>query len=273
MEYASFGRGVNLLLVHGALGGYDQGITIASLLGLSGVRFLAVSRPGYLRTPLEVGRTYEQQANAFVALLDALQVPQAVLMGVSAGGPSSMLFAQNHPRRCAGLILLSAVTKQIPVFELKLTPQLRLALSAGADFAGWLAMGLMHRSPRLMTKGMLTRSDRKLLNDPLKRAAFLRLVDTFVPFAPRRAGTENDGQQIDSLAEIPPQNIRTPTLIIHGTADRLVPYTHATTAAAAIPGAKVVSFDGGHLAGTLHGPAIRAAIKDFVAGLQVETNK
>jgi pimeloyl-ACP methyl ester carboxylesterase len=266
MEYASFGQGLDLLLVHGALGGYDQGVAIASLLGLSGVRFLAISRPGYLRTPLETGRTYEQQANALVALLDALQVPQAIVLGVSAGGPASMLFAQNHPRRCAGLILLSAVTKRIPVAEVRLTPPLRLALSGVADFAGWLALGLMHRSPKLMTKGMLSPPERELLNDPRKRAAFLRVVDTFLPVAPRRIGIENDRKQLDSLPEIPPQNIRTPALIVHGTADRLVPYQHATAAAAAIPGARVVTFDGGHLAGTLHGPAVRSAVAGFVAG-------
>jgi pimeloyl-ACP methyl ester carboxylesterase len=123
----------------------------------------------------------------------------------------------------------------------------------------------------MMTKGMLFPSERELLNDPLKRAAFLRVVDTFVPFAPRRVGIENDRQQIDSLPEIPPQNIHTPALIIHGTADRLVPYQHATAAANAIPDAKVVSLDGGHLAGTLHGPAVRSAITEFVTGLQVET--
>jgi len=120
---------------------------------------------------------------------------------------------------------------------------------------------------------MLTPAERELLKDPRQRAAFLRVVDTFVPFAPRRVGIENDRQQIDSLPEIAPQNIRTRALIIHGTADRLVPYTHATAAANAIPGAKVMSFDGGHLGGTLHGLAIRSAIAEFVAGLPVETKK
>ena len=112
-----------------------------------------------------------------------------------------------------------------------------------------------------------------MLKDPLKRAAFLQVVDTFVPFASRRVGIKNDGQQIESLPKTPPQNIRTPTLIIHGTADQLVPYKHATAAVDAIPGANLVSFAGGHLGGTLHGPEIRSAVTEFLARLAVGENK
>ena len=82
-------------------------------------RFIAVSRPGYLRTPAEVGKTPEEQADAFAALLDALKVDKAIMTGISAGGPPSMQFALRHPDRCAALLLVSAVTERIPVPEPK----------------------------------------------------------------------------------------------------------------------------------------------------------
>ena len=57
IEYqTSGGSGPILLFLHGTPGGYDQ------LGALSGFRFIAPSRPGYLRTPLSVGRSPEEQA-------------------------------------------------------------------------------------------------------------------------------------------------------------------------------------------------------------------
>ncbi|HEY3645425.1 MAG TPA: alpha/beta hydrolase, partial [Gammaproteobacteria bacterium] len=48
IEYAVRGEGPPLLVVHGAGGGFDQGLMIAA--PLSGYRVIAVSRFGYLRT-------------------------------------------------------------------------------------------------------------------------------------------------------------------------------------------------------------------------------
>src|SRR5687767_5745613 len=40
----------------------------------AGFRILALSRPGYLASPLDAGRTPAEQAMAYAALLDALQI-------------------------------------------------------------------------------------------------------------------------------------------------------------------------------------------------------
>src|SRR6476469_6134470 len=51
IEYAEIGDGSPLLLVHGAGGGYDQGLLLGRPLAGKGFHVIAMSRFGYLRTP------------------------------------------------------------------------------------------------------------------------------------------------------------------------------------------------------------------------------
>src|SRR5262249_11819444 len=53
MEYADAGTGAPLLILHGAGGGFDQGMEFGGAsLALRGFYVVATSRFGYLRTPL-----------------------------------------------------------------------------------------------------------------------------------------------------------------------------------------------------------------------------
>ena len=52
IEYQDAGAGVPLLAVHGSGGGHDQGMAFAGALAKQGIRVIAMSRFGYLRTPM-----------------------------------------------------------------------------------------------------------------------------------------------------------------------------------------------------------------------------
>jgi hypothetical protein len=52
------------------MGGCDQGLILARTIGETGYRFVALSRPGYLGTPLTAGRTPEEQADLYADLVD-----------------------------------------------------------------------------------------------------------------------------------------------------------------------------------------------------------
>src|SRR5262249_25960266 len=106
IEYAIAGEGAPVLVVHGAGGGIDQGMDAAKGLAAAGFRVVAVSRLGYLRTPLPATASPEPQADAHACLLDALGIGRAAVIGASAGAPSSMQFALRHPQRCSALVLL-----------------------------------------------------------------------------------------------------------------------------------------------------------------------
>src|SRR6185437_10724401 len=92
IEYAIQGEGPPLLVVHGADGGFDQGLMIGAPLAKAGYQVIAVSRFGYLRTPLPQDASPEAQADAYACLLDSLGVARADVLGASAGSPSALQF-------------------------------------------------------------------------------------------------------------------------------------------------------------------------------------
>jgi 2-hydroxy-6-oxonona-2,4-dienedioate hydrolase len=95
-----------VLVVYGADGGYDQGLAFGEPLVNSGFRIIAMSRFGYLRTPLPTDASASAQADAHAYLLDALKIQRAAVIGASAGASSSMQFALRHPEQCRAMVLL-----------------------------------------------------------------------------------------------------------------------------------------------------------------------
>lgn len=83
IEYAVEGKGTPLLLVHGAGGGFDQGLEFGRGLADAGFRVIAMSRFGYLRTPSPADASPIAQADAHRCLLDALALPKAGILGGS----------------------------------------------------------------------------------------------------------------------------------------------------------------------------------------------
>ena len=56
----------------------------------AGFSILTISRPGYGRTPSSVGRSNTEAADALVALLDQLEIPQCSVIAISGGGPTGI---------------------------------------------------------------------------------------------------------------------------------------------------------------------------------------
>ena len=110
VEYQFVGNsGQVVLLLHGTPGGYDQTTEI------EGFRVLTPSRPGYLRTPLDAGRSPAEQARVYIALLDSLDIDNVIVMGASGGGPSAISFAANHPERTLALIAMAPRMSMCPI--------------------------------------------------------------------------------------------------------------------------------------------------------------
>jgi pimeloyl-ACP methyl ester carboxylesterase len=146
IEYADRGKGPPVLVVHGAGGGFDQGLLLGAGLLDHGYRVVAMSRFGYLRTPLPEDASAEAQADAHVCLLDALGIDRATVFGVSAGGPSTIQFCLRHPDRCSAMILL--VPLAYPgqaVDRLSRPAQAFLERVTQSDFLMWAGARILRR--------------------------------------------------------------------------------------------------------------------------------
>jgi pimeloyl-ACP methyl ester carboxylesterase len=106
-EYARIGAGYPVLVVHGAMGGFDQGLWLVHSFSVPDCQFISISRFGYLRSPLPAGANLDLQADAFACLLDALEIRRAAVFAASAGSTSAIRFVARHPERVSALILLS----------------------------------------------------------------------------------------------------------------------------------------------------------------------
>ena len=108
VEYIDSGQGKPVLFVHGSPGGCDQGAVMGAFLVPRGFRVIALSRPGFLKTPLtETMKSPDQQADLELALMDSLGVERFGVSCWSGGGPSSYRLAAKHPERMTALVVLA----------------------------------------------------------------------------------------------------------------------------------------------------------------------
>jgi 2-hydroxy-6-oxonona-2,4-dienedioate hydrolase len=108
-----------LLVIHGAGGGYNQDIILSRVLLPNDSHVIAPSRFGFLRTPVpENDASPAAQADAYAALLDKLHITKVVIVGFSAGDPSTLEFALRHPDKTLAVVLISAVVHREPPMDL-----------------------------------------------------------------------------------------------------------------------------------------------------------
>jgi 2-hydroxy-6-oxonona-2,4-dienedioate hydrolase len=255
IEYGSEGDGTPVLVVHGAGGGFDQGLEIASPLVRSGFRVLAVSRFGYLRTPLPVDASPAAQADAHAGLLDALKIRRVALVGASAGAPSSMQFALRHPDRIAALVLLVPLAYPAGVERrrrgtapARISPAARLLLDTAleSDFLFWAALRIARNA---MLRSVLGTPPSVLRNASAEeRVRVARVLDHIQPLGMRTSGLLNDASIARCLPRYELERIAAPTLVL-AVADCLYgTFAGARYCAEHIPNARLVSYPkGGHL--------------------------
>lgn len=251
IEYAVAGDGPPVLVVHGAGGGYDQGMDFSTALVQSGFRVIAMSRFGYLRTPLPADASAAAQADAHACLLDALNIRRAAVAGASAGAPSSMQFALRHPDRTVALVLLvpaAYVPRPGGAPPMKTPPGTEFLFDTAlkSDFLFWAA-------PRLARQTVI----RAILATPPavvesanadERARIAHVLDHILPISPRRLGLLNDAAITSSLTRYELEKIVVPTLILSVADDLYGTYDGARYSAQHIPHARFIGYpSGGHL--------------------------
>jgi pimeloyl-ACP methyl ester carboxylesterase len=248
------------------MGGWDQSELLAKAVDLRDYRVLALSRPGYLGTPLAAGGSPEGQADLYAALLDALGIQAAAIVAVSGGGLSAVQFALRHPARCTALVLVStvgdAVTGRLPL-------SFHLTLWLGRQ--GWFAARIRRRLDRDPEAAA-----RRSIRDPEVRARTLAdpeagpLYRSLLASAGDRIAlrVEGTGQDVKASRRPAPrlEEIQAPTLVVHGTHDRVVPFDrHGAVLARRIPRAELLAVEGGeHVALFTHRALVRDRVRAFL---------
>jgi pimeloyl-ACP methyl ester carboxylesterase len=251
IEYKTLGEGPALLFVHGAGGGFDQGLDFIEPLVTSGLRVVLVSRFGYLRTPLPADASAAAQADAHACLLDALRIERAAVLGASAGAPSAMQFALRHPQRCEALVLLvpaAYVPRAGGASSLQTPPGTRFLFETAlkSDFVFWAAVRAARKTVQRAILATPPEVVQRASTDEQARVQLM--MEQILPVSARRLGLMNDAAVTSSLPRYELERISAPTLVISVADDLFGTFEAARYTAEHIPGARFVGYpSGGHL--------------------------
>ena len=212
----------------------------------------------------EVPYGLSDMANDAVAVLDALNIRAAHVVGVSMGGMIVQQLAIDHRERLSSMTSIMSTTG-------------RPGLPPGdAD-----TLAVLTRPPKsssredLIDNGILVRHALASPGFPQSEAdirAFVERVVDRAPYDP--AGI---ARQLAAIIAAPPRNellkaVRRPALVLHGDSDRLLPVAAAKDTAESIPGAELIIVPGmGHDFAPALGPVYLKHIGDFISSVEAET--
>jgi pimeloyl-ACP methyl ester carboxylesterase len=259
LGYAEVGdpKGAPVLYFHGipgsrldfTAGRYD------ALLRAAGVRFIAVDRPGFGLSDPKPGRGHAEWAADVSALADLLGLDRFAVLGYSRGGRYALACAARIPERLTAVGVLSAVTSpDMPGFA-RAFPRLSLIDQAFA-----------RRVPRLWTRvtasnlrrgrknpAALLRAYKLVLTSPSDRNVLDADPVSIVTYGLEAARKSPEGWRVEATNMREPldfdlDDVQVPVMIWHGTADTLVPISHARHLASRLRSAHLSELaDVGHL--------------------------
>lgn len=223
------GVGEVILSCHGICGGYDQAYDTLSDK-TENYRVIAPSRFGYPGSDAPKNPSIDNQVEAFVELLDSLNIDKVYVLGTSAGGAIAIKFALLHPERTKGLILYCS---GYPATE---KPE-KEATYVGPPSAICYDFPMWFFSPLFVP---LMGMDRET-------------IGLIMPLAERHEGIVLDAKisntdMSNHYEEYDMSKLSVPVLIMHAEDDKLADYNNAALWSKKIPNCTFISFKtGGHL--------------------------
>jgi len=204
--------------------------------------------------------TLEQRMDDVRAVMDALGSERAALLGVSEGGPMSLLFAATYPERTSALVLYGSYARRAwaPEHTSGRTEQEWQAMidsiERGWGDPGGLDIDLWAPSAA-GDEGYLQWAStyRRLAASPGAAVTVMQM-----------------NKEIDVRAILPA--VRVPTLVLHRTGDRVTRTEQSRYLAEHVPGARFVELSGiDHIPWVGDADAIVDEIEEFLTGTRHET--
>jgi 3-oxoadipate enol-lactonase len=239
--------GVPILFLHGV--GSDKSVWRPQLDHFGRTRSaVAIDYPGYGESAFVPDATRDDFADAAFAALDAMEIGEAHICGLSLGGVVALAMAARRPDRCRSLILADS-------FAVHPDGQAIYDRSVAASRAMSMRALAEARAPSLLGKGA---------DDSIKT----EVIDTM-------SGIDAEAYRLGAAAVwLADQRdraaaVRAPTLVLVGDEDRITPPALSEELAALIPGARLTVIAGaGHLANIEQPDAFNAAVHGFLAGVE-----
>ena len=241
-----------ILFLHGfSLSGATYERTLGALP--DGYRAIAVDQRGFGDSDQpEAGYTMPDFAADAAAILDALEIPQAVIVGHSFGGLVAQQFAVDFPDRVLALIPVG-IWRYCP-------PPKGLGDDVGARIEALRTRGkspevFLGRITRYFLPANVTDAERERLPGIAMAAGTTALIETL------RSCYQRPGLPPERLA-----GIRVPTLVIIGEQDAIVSVAEARELQVTIPGAELTIIpDSGHSPMWEQPAAFHSALFAFLA--------
>jgi pimeloyl-ACP methyl ester carboxylesterase len=171
IAYLDVGTGPPVILIHGFGGSMWQWEYQQHALSQHFRVFTLDLLGAGLSDKPEIDYRPDQMLDFFVGFMDAVEIPQATLVGNSMGAGLAISMALAHPTRVAKLVLVDGLPQH--VMEKLTSPSVRRALETSApswlvSFGNWLFGGLVIESvlqeivhdPALLTPAVIERSNR-----------------------------------------------------------------------------------------------------------------
>jgi class 3 adenylate cyclase len=256
IAYQAFGEGpTNLVIVPGFVSNienYWEQPDLARLLTrmASGARVVTFDKRGTgMSDRVSELPGLDQRMDDLRAVMDAADMEQAAVLGISEGAPLSILFAATYPDRCRALVLYGGFSRFSYWFP---TEDALAAFFSYVERAWGSGDSLQKFAPSRAGDAALQRwwgRNERLGASPAAVTALMRM-----------------NSQIDVSGIL--SAVRVPTLVIHRTEDKVVSVEGGRDLAAHIPGARLLEFPG-----TDHifyvgesAEAIAGAIEQFLTG-------
>lgn len=205
-------------------------------------RIVTLDLPGHglTRAPDTYVASLDRYADVVDAVTGRLQLGPYVVVGNSMGGGAAWTLALKHPARLRGLVLVDSIGWPSPKDETS-SSWLYKVLSSPVGLWAMKNLDTRWYAQSNLQAAYVTRS----LVTP-------ELIDRYTDLSRgpgHRTILLNIGQGDGAPAtEATLKGIKTPTLVLHGEADPIVPVAVGRQLAAAIPGAKLVTYPGvGHV--------------------------
>ncbi|HKX01081.1 MAG TPA: adenylate/guanylate cyclase domain-containing protein [Methylomirabilota bacterium] len=189
------------------------------------------------------------------AVMDAVGSARAALLGVSEGGPMSVLFAATYPERTAAMIMIAGFPRRTWAPDYPWGPKAAefesFVEKAVSEWGGTAQLDV--RAPSLAHDARFCEWYSRLLRMSASPGAVRALMKM--------------NAEIDVRHVLPA--VRVPTLILHRTGDRLINVEHSRYTSQRIPGATYIELPGNdHIPWVGDADAVLDEIEEFLTGVR-----